>query len=54
MHPDGGAAYRVQTADMLDADTLDAFAPGVEVNVRYDPAKPGRVAVESLAVPSPA
>jgi len=54
MHPDGGAAYRVHTADMLDADTLDAFAPGVEVNVRYDPARPTRVAVEGLALPSPA
>lgn len=54
MHPDDGAAYVVHTTDLLDAATLDAFAPGVEVNVRYDPAHPERVAVESLAALSPA
>jgi hypothetical protein len=54
MHPDGGAAYTVHTTDMLDAATLDAFAPGVEVNVRYDPTHPTRVAVEGLAAASPA
>ena len=54
VHPDGGAAYTVRTADMLDAATLDAFAPGVEVIVRYDPAHPTRVAVEGLASSSPA
>jgi hypothetical protein len=54
MHPDGGAAYTVHTTDLLDAATLDAFAPGVEVNVRYDPAHPTRVAVEGLAALSPA
>ena len=54
MHPEGGAAYTVHTTDLLDAATLDAFRPGVEVNVRYDPAHPTRVAVESLAGPAPA
>ncbi len=54
MHPDGGAAYTVRTADMLAASELDAFAPGVEVNVRYDPAHRTRVAVESVVSPAPA
>jgi uncharacterized membrane protein YeaQ/YmgE (transglycosylase-associated protein family) len=54
MHPEGGPAYTVHTTDMLDAAALDTFAPGVEVNVRYDPAHHTRVAVESLAAPAPA
>jgi len=54
MHPEDGAAYTVHTTDMLDAATVDAFGPGVEVNVRYDPAHPTRVAVEGLAALSPA
>jgi hypothetical protein len=54
VHPNGGGAYTVHTTDMVDAATVDAFAPGVEVNVRYDPAHPERVAVESLAALSPA
>ena len=54
VHPDGSAAYMVHITDMLDAASLDAFTPGVEVNVRYDPAHPTRVAVESLATQTPA
>ena len=54
VHPDGGAAYRTHATGLVDPAEVDAFAPGVEVNVRYDPAKPTRVAVESLAAPSPA
>jgi hypothetical protein len=54
MHPDGGAAYTVHATDMLDGATVDAFAPGVEVSVRYDPAHPKSVAVEGLATASPA
>jgi hypothetical protein len=54
VHPDGGPAYTVRTTDLVDASALDAFEPGVEVNVRYDPAHRTRVAVEGLALPSPA
>ena len=52
VHPDGGAAYTVHTTDMVDVAALDAFAPGVEVDVRYDPRHPTRVAVERLASPA--
>lgn len=54
VHPDGRSAYTVRATDMLDAASLDAFRPGVEVDVRYDPAHPTRVAVEGLAAASPA
>jgi hypothetical protein len=54
LHSDIGTVYTVRATDMLDAAGLDAFVPGVEVDVRYDPAHPTRVAVEGLAAPSPA
>jgi len=54
VHPDGGAAYTTHATGLVDPAEVAAFAPGVEVNVRYDPAHPTHVAVESLAAPSPA
>jgi hypothetical protein len=54
VHSGLGTAYRVRTTDMLNVAGLDAFAPGVEVDVRYDPAHPTRVAVEGLAATAPA
>jgi hypothetical protein len=54
VHPAAGAAYSARALDMVSPTEIDAFVPGVEVNVRYDPAKPSHVAVESLASPSPA
>ena len=54
MHPDGGAAYTAHALDMVSLAEMDAFTPGVEVNVRFDPAKPTNVAVESLASPASA
>jgi hypothetical protein len=54
VHPDGATPYRAHATDMVDSAEVGAFVPGVEVNVRYDPARPTRVAVESLAAPLPA
>ena len=54
VHPDGGAAYTTRATGLVNPAEVDAFAPGVEVNVRYDPAHPTHVAVESIAAPSPA
>lgn len=54
VHPDGGAAYTTHATGLVDPAEVAAFAPGVEVNVRYDPAHPTHVAVESVAAPSPA
>jgi len=54
VHPDGRATYTVHTTAMLPATELSAFAPGAEVAIRYDPARPTHVAVEGLASPSPA
>jgi len=52
VHPDGQAAHTVRARGHVNPAEVDAFAPGAEVNVRYDPAKPTHVAVESLAAPS--
>jgi len=52
VHPDGGTAYVAHAVDLVRPAEVDAFAPGAEVNVRYDPAKPTHVAVEGLASPS--
>ena len=54
VHPDGAADYQAHATGMIDGAELDTYAPGVEVNVRYDPAHPTRVAVEGLAQPAPA
>jgi MFS family permease len=54
VHPDGAADYQAHATGMIDRAELDTYAPGVEVNVRYDPADPTRVAVEGLARPAPA
>ena len=54
VHPDEGAAYTTHATGLVDPAEVAAFAPGVEVNVRYDPAHPTHVAVESLAAPLPA
>jgi hypothetical protein len=54
VHADGQAPYTARGRGHVDPAAVGAFAPGVEVNVRYDPAKPAHVAVESLATPSPA
>jgi len=42
----------VRATDMLDAASLDAHRPGVEVDVRYDPPHPTRVVVEGHAAAS--
>ena len=54
VHPDGRAAYTVHATGFVSAVDVGAFAPGVEVNVRYDPANPTRVAVEGVASRLPA
>ena len=54
VHPDGAADYQAHATGMIDLAERDTYAPGVEVNVRYDPAHPTRVAVEGLAQPAPA
>jgi MFS family permease len=54
VHPAGQAAYTARGRGHVNPADVGAFAPGAEVNVRYDPAKPTQVAVESLAAPSPA
>ena len=54
VHPADRAAYTTHATGLVDPAELAAFAPGVEVNVRYDPARPTHVAVEGLASPSPA
>lgn len=54
VHPESGADYEAHTTRSVSPAELDAFAPGVEVAVRFDPAKPARVAIESPVSPSPA
>ena len=53
VHPDGRAAYTVRATGFVSSAEVGAFAPGAEVSIRYDPAKPTHVAVEGLASPSP-
>lgn len=54
VHPDGQGAYTAHAVGHVKPAEVEAFAPGVEVDVRYDPAKPTHVAVKGLAAPSPA
>ncbi len=54
VHRDGGAPFTAHATGEVPSTEVGAFVPGIEVNVRYDPAKPTNVVVESLAAPSPA
>ncbi len=54
VHPDGRDAYPAHATGMVRPAEVDAFAPGVEVSVRFDPSAPSHVVVESLVAPAPA
>jgi uncharacterized membrane protein YeaQ/YmgE (transglycosylase-associated protein family) len=54
VHAEGRTPYTVHTTAMVSSAEANAFAPGAEVAIRYDPSKPTHVAVEGLVAPSPA
>ena len=45
VRPEGGSPYRARTTQFFAKSARSALRPGAEVVVRYDPAKPKRVAI---------
>ena len=54
VHADGAGTYTAHATRLVAPAELGAFAPGAEVAVRIDQAKPSLVAIEGLVWPSPA
>jgi hypothetical protein len=50
--PSDGSPYRARTTQFLSEADEDALQPGATVAIRYDPARPKRVAIKGPAAPA--
>jgi hypothetical protein len=50
VHPSDGAAFHAQATQFMSVAEESSMQPGAEVGIRYDPAKPSRVAIERPVV----
>jgi len=50
--PSDGSPYRARTTQFVSAAVEGALQPGATVAIRYDPAKPRRVAIEGPIAPA--
>jgi hypothetical protein len=50
--PAGGSSYRARVTQFVTREVQNALQPGATVAVRYDPAKPSRVAIEGPIAPA--
>jgi len=49
--PSDGSPYRARTTQFVSAAVEESLQPGAAVAIRYDPAKPRRVAIEGPVAP---
>ena len=51
VHPSGGTPYRARATQFVTEAVEQTLQPGATVAIRYDPARPARVAIEGPASP---
>ena len=49
VHPSGGASFRTRATQFMSKARESALQPGTVVDIRYNPAKPAKAAIEGQA-----